>query len=330
MSDPVPDVIRVLEEFRRALDLHDESTMQQMAARWVSIEARLKNDIDLLAREMVDRRAAGREITQQMVWRMERYQQIKDQMQREILRYSEYASRTVRQAQQDLSALGIQAAQEAIQYSGVVGIVFNRLNRNALEAMAGYTADGTPLNTLLKESYPDALSGLVDALTNGIARGMNPAQIAQEMIDGAGMGFRRAVTIARTESARAYRAGSDTQYRKSGVVIGTKRVVKQSTACMACLMKDGEFIPLGKMLSDHPQGKCAAAPVIDGTEGPKWTMGQQYFLGLDEEQQRARMGSQRYELWQAGAFDLGDLARTSHSETWGDEPRVATLAELGG
>jgi hypothetical protein len=53
-----------------------------------------------------------------------------------------------------------------------------------------------------------------------------------------------------------------------------------------------------------------------------------YFRGLSPEEQETRMGPEKYQLWKEGAFKLEDLARFSHSDTWGDAPRVATVQEL--
>jgi hypothetical protein len=42
------------------------------------------------------------------------------------------------------------------------------------------------------------------------------------------------------------------------------------------------------------------------------------------------MGKKKFELWQAGVFRLEDLAVMREDAVWGKEPRVATIAELGG
>jgi SPP1 gp7 family putative phage head morphogenesis protein len=258
MPRPDPAVIRVLKEYRAALDAKETGLMQEMASQWLNIEHKLDADISLLAREVADRAAEGRAVTEQMVWRQERYQIVKAQLEEQVNTYSKgYAVQTISTAQRQYALLGIDAAQNAInvQY-GPMGTYFTRINVNAVESMIGFAGDGSPLSKLLKADYPDALDGLTKALINGIARGQGPAQTAKDMADGMGMGLERALLIARTESARAYRTGSLEQYRQSGVVRGFKRLVKKETACLACLMLDGETFDLESDLDDHPRGKA--------------------------------------------------------------------------
>jgi hypothetical protein len=330
MPRPDPDVIRVLKEYRAALDAKEAGLMADMATKWLSIEHKLDADISLLAREMADRATTGKAITEQMVWKAERYQIIKNQMEEEIGKYSAgYAAQTITTAQGQYALLGIDAAQAAInvQY-GPMGTYFNKINLNAVQSMIGFAGDGSPLSKLLKASYPDATDGLLKALINGIARGQGPAQTARDMANGMGMGLERALLIARTESARAYRTGSLEQYRESGVVRGFKRLVKKEKACLACLFRDGETFDLESELDDHPRGKCTAVPNVMGVRDPQWQTGEQWFKTLGAEQQRSMMGDQRYTGWKAGQFGLSDLARITSNDVWGESPRVATLAEL--
>ena len=334
--EPEPRVISVLREFRQALDSKEESLLLDMGRHWLTVEARLDADITALAYEMNMRREAGREVTQQILWREERYKIIKAQLEEQVKRYnSEYAIGAVSRAQEEYAELGIRSAQQAIEnsYLSLGGFApaspaWTRINVGAVENMIGFLGNGSPLNTLLKNAYPDALEGLSNALINGIARGLGPAAIARAMADGMGMGLDRALLIARTETLRAYRTASTAQYRESGVVSGFYRLVTKSKACMACLMLDGEWFALESDLYDHPRGGCGTVPAVKGVKPPSWEKGPEYFAKLSPEEQRARMGGERYEMWQSGKFKLEDLVRTSHSDEWGDSPRVARLSEL--
>jgi SPP1 gp7 family putative phage head morphogenesis protein len=329
-SDPA--IIRILQEYRAALDARESSLMEEMARRWLAIEQGLDSDMLALAYEIEARRAEGRAITEQIVWRSERYQRLQGQLRDEIRKYNRDAVGVIAEAQGQNAELGIRAAQDAIGISyaatGAMGPMWNRINTRAVEAMIGFAGDGSPLYSLLKQSYPDAVDGLLQALVNGIARGEGAAKTATEMANGMGMGLDRALTIARTETARAYRTASTMQYRESGVVSGFYRLVKKATACMACLMLDGQRFTIASELEDHPRGKCTAVPQVRGIGKPVWETGPEYFKNLSPEEQAARMGGEKYELWQAGAFQLEDLAKVTHNATWGDSPRVASMAEL--
>jgi hypothetical protein len=325
-----PAVVRVLREYREALERKELDAMRGLASSWLEIERRLDADIAALCMEMDRRRAAGEIITEQMVWRMDRYKAIKAKLGEEIKRWNtDHFVPDVETLQAQFGLLGIESARDAIFAACEVSApYFPVLNRDAVETMVGYLGNGAPLNTLLKQDYPDALAGLTRALVNGMARGLGPAQVAREMADGMGMGLERAMLIARTEINRAYRAASIQQYRESRVVSGFRRLVKRETACMACLLLDGQTFDLAEELSDHPRGKCVAIPLVIGGPSPRWQTGKEWFNTLTAAEQRERMGAERYTAWKDGTFRLDALARMSHSDVWGDAPRVATLAEL--
>ena len=327
-------VIRVLQDFRAALDARESALMGTMAQRWLRIERGLEADMLALAYEMEQRRNEGRAITEQMVWRSERYQRLQGQLRDEIRKYNQDAVGIISTAQGEDAALGIRAAQDAIGVSyaatGAMGPMWNRINVNAVEAMIGFAGDGSPLSALLKKDYPEAVDGMLQALITGIARGEGAAKTAVEMANGMGMGLERALLIARTETARAYRTGSTMQYRESGVVSGFYRLVKKATACMACLMLDGQRFTIESELEDHPRGKCTVVPQVRGVGKPVWETGPEYFQNLSQEEQAERMGAEKFGLWQDGQFELADLAKMTHNATWGDSPRVASMAELVG
>lgn len=329
---PESEVLRVLREYRAKLDGMEAAMMEDMARRWLDIERRLDADIVALAYEMERRAKAGEEITQQMIWRSERYKILKAQLIEEVRKYNEdYAAAYIAEQQERAAVMGIAAANDAIMATiktGPLSSVWTRINVGAVQALIGFAGDGSPLKTLLKNDYPDAVDGILNALINGLARGLGPAQVASAMADGMGLGLDRALLIARTEMARAYRSASTEQYRQSGVVDGFMRLVKKETACMACLMLDGERFDTADELDDHPRGKCVAVPIVAGAPIPTWQKGPEWFLLQTKEKQKAMMGPEKFKLWKDGEIALKDLAEHSHSDIWGDAPRVATLKEL--
>lgn len=322
-----------MREYREQLEGMELGVMEDMGRRWLRIEERLLNDMAALEGQALKAAAEGKVVTRQMIWKMETYKRMKARLEEEIKRYNaEYLIPKVAAEQVRFGMFGVESGAGAINASYGIGIGpwFPVINRDVIEAMAGLLSNGSPLNTLLKEDYPDALEGILDALLNGMARGMGAGEIAKEMAVGMGGGLDRAMLIARTEVNRAYRTATVQQYRESNVVDGFRRLVKKATACAACLMLDGETFKSEDYLDDHPAGKCVAVPNITGMKPAKWETGREYFEKLSPEEQMARLGREKYEAWQAGKFDLGDLARKSESAEWGRNPRVATLKELVG
>jgi hypothetical protein len=318
-----PKVVTVMREYREAMAAREFALMQDMATRWVEIEHAVSGKAALLQMAMVKAAGDGKVITQQMVWREEYYKQLKGEIYDQIRSYNKnYLIPTIEKSQSDFGWFGVQAASDAIRASYTTGFGknFKIVNREAVETMVGFLGNGAPLNSLLKNDYPEALDGLVNALINGVSLGSSPTQIAADMSDGLGMGLERALLIARTETNRTYRTAIAQEYRESNVVKGFRRLVKKDTACMGCLFLDGELFDLQSELDDHPRGKCQAVPIVIGVGSPKWEKGSDWFLNLDPEQQKERMGEELFARWKEEGFDLSSLVSKRHSDEWGDSP----------
>lgn len=307
--------------------------MEDMGRRWLVVEERLLNDIKALEAEALQVAAEGEAISQQLAWRMDSFKRLKARLDEELAKYNkDFATALISEKQSVFGMYGVQSSAAAINASFTTGFApwFPVMNKSAVEAMAGMLSNGAPLLSLLKEDYPESVAGITNALVNGIARGHGVGTVAQEMARGMDQGLGRAILIARSEVNRAYRTAAVQQYRESKVVNGFRRLVKKATACAACLMLDGEEFETKDYLYDHPAGKCVAVPNVIGVKPAQWETGREYFEKLSPEEQMARMGREKYEAWQDGKFELGDLAKVSESDTWGKSPRVASLKELVG
>ncbi len=169
--------------------------------------------------------------------------------------------------------------------------------------------DGSPLNRLFKTDYAESVIKLNEALSNGLAIGKGYKQIAQDMLIAAQMmSYQRSVMIARTEINRAYRLATTEQFRKSGVVTAYKRCVYKPTACLACLMLDGQVYNIETEFDDHPSGKCAIIAITIGGNYPQWQTGKEWFMELSPEEQLSKMGLSRFTAWKEGRIDLDSLA----------------------
>lgn len=325
-----PAVIQLLRQYRLALINREDEQIKRLAKAWYSIETSLKDEMLLLSMEINQAKLDGSVITEQLIRRMERYKKLDAQMKSQILRFAkDTAVPDIEAEQLQFGMTGVQSAYEAVKITSAAGYVFDRLAVDAVETYVGLLGDGTPLYRLLKEAYPESLDGVIKALLEGTAKGLNPNQVAFNMSRSMGMGLERITLIARTEQLRVNRLVSSQQYRESGLQGVMKRVAtKDDRTCMACLASDGEIIPLDKELDDHPRGRCFAVFQIAKSPTVQWEKGLQWFERQDETLQRSMLGPQKYDLWKSGAFSLPDLRRTDHNDTWGDSPRVATIKEL--
>ena len=328
---PEPLVVRMIREFKAGLLLREELEMRAMAAHWLDIERTLESQTELLAREVAAEKAASGSVSQAHLLRMERYQTLLAQTQRQTNAYAEWADSTITAAQREYARLGLEQAFQAIgaSYTASVGAYFNRLPVSAVETMAGLLGDGTPLSRLLAQSWPDAADGLTKALLRGTALGWNPNKTARAMREGMATGLDRALTIARTEQLRAYRESSRMQYDASGVVIGYRRLAARDTrTCIACLLTDGEWYETSETLRDHVAGRCGMIPVVRGAPKPIWQQGPAWFRQQDSETQQAIMGREYYRGWQRGEFRLEEMATIKRDSVWGDSVAVRPLREL--
>lgn len=323
-----PEVLRLLERYRRALAVHDAVQVARLARLWHAIETDLSADMIALAAELEEARAAGSVITEQLLWRYDRFRALREDLRREVLRLSNgHVRESVAAEQVFWSRYGIDHAQGLIAAVGG-SVTFARLPVSAMESLAGFLGDGTPLERLLREAWPDAFDGVMKGLLEGMARGYNPMQTARLVAERMGIGLTRMTLIARTESMRAFRVASVEQYRESGVVRGFKRMANKATACLGCLMLDGEFLEVEEDLDDHPNGGCDAVPWVDGADEPVWDTGRDWLKEQDEDKQRSIMGDERYELWQKGSVNLQDMVEWKEDPTWGGSPVITPVGEL--
>ncbi|HOG48202.1 MAG TPA: hypothetical protein PLJ35_19390 [Anaerolineae bacterium] len=323
MAEPL--VVQIMRRFKAQLLAREAQEMRAMAKAWRGVERALEAQLEALAKELAAEKAAGLEGSQWRLFEKERYQALLRQTRHEINKYIADAERAIADEQAELAALGVQHADAALAASGVHAS-FSRLPVEAVENMVAMTREGAPLHELLSRTWPDAVEGMTTALVRGTALGWNPRKTAREMRDGLASGLNRVLCIARTEQLRAYREASRAEYAASGVVKGYRRLAAHdSRTCVACLLLDGQFSTLDTALDDHPNGRCAMVPVVDGMPDVTWQTGREWLEGQDAETQRAIMGPGRYDAWREGKVTLSEMLRPLDGGGVG----VKSLEELG-
>jgi hypothetical protein len=321
-------VVAVINNFKAALARRDATQVAEMVRRWLAVDSALSGNIEGLATELAQLKAAGKAVSQWKVARMQRYQDLLGQMRFEMNGYARYAADVIAKEQLYYGMTGIREASASLAaITGRLEGSFSLLPISAVHSMIGLAGNGSPLLKLLNESWPAASQQLTQALVNGTALGWNPrrtAKLMTESMDSEGLG--RAITIARTETLRAYRSASAASYRESGRVRGFKRIcARQARTCLPCLVLDGTFYPVESEFAEHPSGRCALVPCVKGYDDPTWATGREWLESQDEATQRDIMGSARYEAWRDGS-SLERMVTHTEDKTWG--PGVA-LTPLG-
>jgi SPP1 gp7 family putative phage head morphogenesis protein len=319
VPDQTSEVVQVIAQFKTALARRDAVQVAEMVRRWTAVDQALTGQIEGLARELAELKAAGKSVAQWKIARMGRYQDLLAQMRFEMTGYARYAAEIIASEQLYYGITGIAEARAALSaITGRLGTSFNLLPVSAIHSMVGLAGNGSPLLKLLSDSWPLASQELTQALITGTSLGWNPRKTAkamQESMDGEGLG--RAVTIARTEQLRVYRSASQDSYTASGRIDYVKRLAaRQERTCLACLADDGHVYRLDEPHGDHVSGRCTFVPHVRGYDEPTWTTGGEWLAGLDEDKQREIMGNKRFEAWKDGT-PLADFVSRTHDKTWG-------------
>ena len=260
---PDPAVVVAMREFKRGLLAREAGQMREMAQQWLQVEARLADLIDGTARDFNERLQDGKTITPAALYRLERYKRLRAQARDQFGEYAEWASGSLTTYQEGSIRLGLDHSAQAIQLSywpDSVGIYFDRLPVEAVINQAGLAGNGRPVGELLRNRMvtqdQDVWQRLVNNLVRGTALGRNPRDVARDMRDDLAGGLNKALVIARTEGLRPYREVGRSQYEKSGVVTGQKRLCgHDGRVCAACLADEGTVYGLREVISDHPQGR---------------------------------------------------------------------------
>lgn len=329
----MPTVIQVLDDYRDRLDSLESVSMQDMVRAWARLEVSVSKDIEELAAEIERRKIMGQVIDEQLIFTLDSYKRYLANVQAELNRYTTaLLTQILPEAQYAAGILGINAANESMILSmgGIFQPFWEQLSPSFMRSMLGIAADGSPLRLLLQNGYSLASNAMMEALLTGIGRGYGYRQIAENMRKVSTIGLNRSLLIAKTEIARVYRTGTIEQYRKNTAVYGFYRLVKKSTACLACLVLDGQFYKREEDLADHPRGQCGVVAAIKGVPPMQWEKGKDWLLRQPEDYQRSLMGEERFDLWKSGQVKLDDLVGWSHSSTWGDSPKIISLKQIRG
>lgn len=340
---PDPAVVVAMREFKQALLMREAVQMKEMVRQWIQVEDELELLIDSLVLDVMDMEARGEEISAARLYRLDRYQQLLAQTQREFTKYiDDYAADSIVDYQNINALAGLDDAVRAIQLSyiqhGIVEPTFMRLPIEAIENFVGIAGNGMPVNELLKlrmvldengAPIPGVLEGLTDALLQGTALGRNPRVVARMMRSKLAGGLNKALVIARTEGLRPYRHVSSEQYVASGVVQGMRRLTAHDgSVCPACLADEGSVYSIYEVIPDHPQGRCTSVPIVKNMPMVQWTMGEDWFSGQSVSTQRGILGNSAWEAWNDGMFNFKDLVTHTDDATWGRGIVPTSLSEL--
>jgi SPP1 gp7 family putative phage head morphogenesis protein len=322
-----PAVVRVVREFKAELLRGEEAHQFEMARRYLEVERSLQDKIAALTETVARLQAKGEEPSLGMLYRLERWRALERQMLDELASFNDWALKLIAQRQAELGQLGVTAATQALQASGLA-LGFEVLPAEAIGSMVGLAGDGSPLAALLAEAYPAVADAVSQSLVQGVALGINPREVARQASRSLAVGLDRAFLIARTEELRAFRTANQAQYLAAGVERYKRLATKDDRTCIGCLAADGELMATADDFEAHPACRCTSVPVVPGVSEPTWESTQAWFDRQDAATKAKVMGPGRLELYESGDATWGDMWTRRPDETWGGAIVPTNLSDL--
>lgn len=218
---------------------------------------------------------------------------------------------------------------------------FTALPTDAIEALVGFSSDGSPLAVLFDSIAQDVPGAMRLTLSSGIAQGRNPRAVARDLMTLTNLPAIRAETIARTEMLRAAREGQRRIYESNPAVINYRRTATQDArVCLACLALSGTIHRTAEIMPSHPNCRCVMVPVTpslaeitgdpsipDLRPGP--VTPDRIMAGLDRDELMGIFGPRRMALFDDG-YPLSDMIAVDNDTRWGPTTRIRPLKELLG
>lgn len=318
------DIYQHSQQFRDALLQRERAASVRLVKVYAPIWTRLEKRLAALSRQIEIARERGEDVNASWLARQERYQALLEQVAKEISRFADTAGDVITDQQQAAVRAALKDSEaligDAIAQTPSVSGTFNKLPASAVESLAGFLGDGSPLRSLLGQFGVNARRKIEEELLAGIGLGISPRATARKIRDALGGNLARALLISRTETLRAYREASHrTRQQNADLIDGWYwTAVKGPRTCAACLSLDGTFHTADERMASHPNCRCVATPAIVGVPPPPSTRGVDWFADQPAEVQRRILRSQAaYEAYREGRLRLQDFVGLRVDPRWG-------------
>lgn len=317
-----PEIYQAAVDFKDALLQRDEIASRRIVEAYTRSFRKMEQNIRVLTEKIARARATGQYISPSWAFQIDRYQTLQRQITNEVTRIAGTVEQTITTNQ-------TAAVQQAVANTGTliemgaqstgVSVSFSQLPTAATESIVGFLSDGSPLKGLLDKLPGMAGQAVAEALTDGITRGLGATKIASNIRNALGGNMTRAMTIARTETMRAYReATSRTFNQNRDILVGWVWVASFSRrTCASCLALAGSVHRLDERMESHPRCRCVAQPLLRG-QAVTIQKGDEWFATQPEEIQRAILGSNvALNAYRDGRVTLTDFVGRQNSPQWG-------------
>ena len=319
----MPTSTELAAAFRAAIDRQDAAALGRLAKAYSQLYARMQGKLDslLLAISKLESPTKGQ------VMRLAQYRNLMSALEDELAKYSAYVQVEIQANAQASIEMAVKQTEQFLKAAGYA--MPKSLPTNAIYSMLGFLQEDSPLWERLGKLAGTNAQKVADALLEGIAFGYNPVKTAKLFESVMGGGLTDALRMARTSQLYAAREASRASYiANADVVEGWEWwTALDADVCMACAVEHGTVHSLDESMDSHYNCRCTSIPVVKGFSDQS-QLGTDWFKGLPESQQREMMGNSAFEAWQAGKFDLSDMATRRHDDVYGEMLTQTPLQDL--
>lgn len=311
---------------RRAVDARNNRTSEDLTRGWFAVEQTLAPQITALAYETSEARAQGRLVNVSTVAQSDRYMATMSQMRSEIARYdAEWAISRIDDLQRDLAGVGLSQADTLLAMTGLDASAFATFNPLAVASILEQAREGLPLMALLDRGYGLAAQSIADHLIAGVALGINPRQLAKDMVrNGLSQSLNHTLLVARDQGIRAWRTASQERYAMTGIKQYRRTAARQARTCIACLALDGTIYDAAQLFPTHPQCRCVMVPIVPGIKPIEIAPASEWLKGQSPAVQKATLGPERYAMYQKDV-PLVAMVKFTDDPTWGRGTKIKPL-----
>lgn len=346
MASARSDLERTIARFKRELAQANAATSRTLIDSYTRSWVEIRRSLDLLTSQIDTARAAGQQVNATWLYQADRLRGFESQIGQQIGRFATGAAQTTVTAQGHAAGAAVVHTETYLdkilpdRVAGV-GTSFNVPATAAVEQVVGALEPGSPLVRLFAELGPDAVRGARSVLTTAVTAGWGPRQTAQVLRENLGGNLTRALTVARTETIRAYRgATTETLAANRRVVDGwVWHADLGDRTCPVCWAMHGTHHKVGEPLDGHPNCRCVMIPetksfkdlgvdVVEPDLGIDPGIGQ--FRDASPAVQFKVLGPSKFAAYRAGQLDLRDLVERTSSRAWGPMRTEKSLADAIG
>lgn len=322
-------VIELADKFKAAMAKHDLAAEGRLITAYRGLWETIREKVDVLILAI----SAAEDITPAQAQRLKYYGALLDGIRDELTRYQAFTQVTMTTGAREAIRLGEGNARILTAVSlgdAKIASKLNRINPLAIEKLLGFlTPDGALFKRLDKLAGTTA-DRVASAIIEGVGLGKNPKDIARAITKQMGMALTDSMRMTRTVQLWSYREANRASYlANNDVVKGWIWYADQAKACPACLAMHGTEHGLDESLDDHYNGGCVKLPLVIGAKNDI-PSGESVFRGLPESEQKARLGADKWQAWQDGAFSFNQLATQHSDEVYGHMRSETPLWELLG